>query len=195
MSSIRSEWQPTRHVTDTVWVSIVQRLVKLLNLRLEVHSEVGKGSAFSLVLPSGNGSTAPVRIAAHQAPAAQPQIGKVSILLVEDDAAVRDATRMLLKAEGYRVTAVDSLAEAMHEVRGKSIDLLVTDYHLADGETGTQDIAALRATLGVRLKAVLMTGDTSSAVRELPRDSYLRIASKPIKAEELLTLLRALLAA
>ena len=136
-----------------------------------------------------------MRIAAHQPPAAQPQIGKVSILLVEDDAAVRDATRMLLKAEGYRVTAVDSLAEAMHEVRGKSIDLLVTDYHLADGETGTQDIAALRATLGVRLKAVLMTGDTSSAVRELPRDSYLRIASKPIKAEELLTLLRALLAA
>ena len=40
-----------------------------------------------------------------------------------------------------------------------------------------------------------MTGDTSSAMKELPRDPHLRVASKPIKADELLTLLRALLAA
>lgn len=49
--------------------------------------------------------------------------------------------------------------------------------------------------LGNSLRAVLTTGDTSSAIKELPRDPHLRIASKPINAEELLTLLRALLAA
>jgi two-component system, sensor histidine kinase len=102
---------------------------------------------------------------------------------------------MLLKAEGYRVTAVESLAQALQKVREEDIDLLVTDYHLNDGETGTEVIAALRETLGFPLKAVLMTGDTSTAVRELPRDSHLRVASKPIRAEELLTLLRALLTA
>jgi DNA-binding response OmpR family regulator len=83
----------------------------------------------------------------------------------------------------------------LQKVREENIDLLVTDYHLNDGETGTQVIAALRQTLGFPLKAVLMTGDTSTEVRDLPRDSCLRIASKPIKAEELLALLRALLAA
>ena len=176
-------------------LSIVQRLVKLLNLRLDVRSEVGKGSAFSLLLPLGTSASGTVRIASPKLAARQPQIGKVSVLLVEDDPAVRDATRMLLKAEGYRVTAVESLAGALHKVREESIDLLVTDYHLSDGETGTQVIATLRETLGFPLKAVLMTGDTSSAVQELPRDSRLRVASKPIKAEELLTLLRALLAA
>jgi two-component system, sensor histidine kinase len=41
---------------------------------------------------------------------------------------------------------------------------------------------------------VLMTGDTSSAVKELQRDERLRLASKPIKAEELLSLLESLLA-
>jgi len=75
------------------------------------------------------------------------------------------------------------------------IDLLVTDYHLGNGETGTQVIAALRDTLGVAIKAVLMTRDTSSAIQELQHDTRLKIASKPIKAEELLTLLRVLLAA
>jgi PAS domain S-box-containing protein len=176
-------------------LSIVQRLVKLLNLRLDVRSEVGKGSAFSLLLPSGSSVSGTACIASHESAARQPQIGMVSILLVEDDAAVRDATRMLLKAEGYCVTAVESLAEALHQVREEGPDLLVTDYHLNDGETGTQVIAAVRKKLGFPLKAILMTGDTSSAVRELPRDSQLRIGSKPIKAEELLTLLRALLAA
>jgi CheY-like chemotaxis protein len=103
---------------------------------------------------------------------------------------------MLLKVEGYRVTAVGSLAEALQYVRGANgIDLLVTDYHLNDGELGTQVIAALRESLALPLKAVLMTGDTSTAVAELPRDPYLRVASKPIDADELLTLLRALLAA
>lgn len=176
-------------------LSIVQRLVKLLNLRLDVRSEVGKGSAFSLLIPLGSSAGGTVRVTSREVPARQPQISKVSVLLVEDDLAVRDATRMLLKAEGYRVTAVGSLAEALQKVREQTIDLLVTDYHLNDGETGIQVIAALRETLGFPLKAVLMTGDTSSAVQELPRDSYLRVASKPIKTEDLLTLLRALLAA
>jgi len=101
---------------------------------------------------------------------------------------------MLLKVEGYQVTAVDSLAEALKHIHN-GIDLLVTDYHLSEGETGLQLIAALRASLSVSLKAVLMTGDTSSAIKEVPRDPYRRIASKPIDAEELLTLLRALLVA
>jgi CheY-like chemotaxis protein len=103
---------------------------------------------------------------------------------------------MLLKVEGYQVAAVATLQDAIESVRkDRELDLLVTDYHLANGETGTQVITALREALGVPLRAVLMTGDTSSAVRNLPVDTHLRLASKPVKADELLTLLRALLAA
>jgi len=113
---------------------------------------------------------------------------------VEDDASVRDATRMLLKSDGYQVTAVASLAEALaHAARDPCLDLLVTDYHLRDAETGMQVIAALRQALKFPLKAILITGDTSAAVHELRVDSHLRLASKPIKAEELLGILRALL--
>ena len=176
-------------------LSIVQRIVKLLQLRLDVQSEVGKGSAFSLALPAGRGSTL-ARPAPTSSSGTFAQLGRSHLLLVEDDAAVRDATRMLLKVEGYVVTAVATLAEALAKAREmEKVDLLVTDYHLSNDETGTQVVDALREALGVPLKAVIMTGDTSSAVKELPRDPYLRVASKPINAEELLTLLRALLSA
>ena len=116
------------------------------------------------------------------------------MLLVEDDASVRDATRMLLRVEGYRVTAVANLAEALQSVREEGVpELLITDFHLAEGELGTQVIAALRAETGTQLKAVLVTGDTSAIVKELAADPQLRITSKPVNAEELLELLRKLL--
>ncbi|EQD41626.1 two-component hybrid sensor and regulator, partial [mine drainage metagenome] len=169
-------------------LSIVQRLVKLLNLRLDVRSEVGKGSAFSLELPSGVTQAAALCVVAEQRAAPGPRTDRSRVLLVEDDAAVREATRMLLKVEGYHVSAVSSLEEALQKVREEvGVDLLVTDYHLRKGEKGTEVIAALRASLGVSLKAVLITGDTSCAVKELPRDPHLRITSKPVQAEELLT--------
>jgi PAS domain S-box-containing protein len=176
-------------------LSIVQRLVKLLQLKLDVRSEVGKGSAFTLVLPAGRTQVATTNVESALRPAVEPQIVKAQVLLVEDDAGVRGATRMLLKSAGYDVTVASSLAEALQKARalGK-LDLLLTDYHLGDGETGSQVIAELREAFGVPLKAVLMTGDTSSAIKELPRDPYLRLVSKPIKAEDLLALLRALLA-
>jgi DNA-binding response OmpR family regulator len=71
---------------------------------------------------------------------------------------------------------------------------LVTDYHLESGRTGTQVIAAAREQHGAGFKAILVTGDTSAAIREMQVDAKLRIASKPINSEELLAQVRALLA-
>jgi PAS domain S-box-containing protein len=177
-------------------LSIVQRLVKLLNLKLEVRSELGKGTVFSLGVPASGARIARSGAALAESHAGQQPIGAPRVLLVEDDRSVRDATRLLLAVEGYLVTGVATLAQALqHVTSGNGIDLLVTDYHLANGETGTAVISALRESLGTHLKAVLVTGDTSTAVKELPRDPFMRIASKPIQADELLTLMRALLAA
>ena len=173
-------------------LSIVQGLVKLLNLHLEATSEVGKGSVFSLIVPLGQSLRAtaqPAAAAARASPAGRPRV-----LLVEDDAGVRDATRMLLSVEGYRVSAVASLQEALRSAREQGApDLLITDYHLSGGELGTQVIAALRADVSTEVRAVLVTGDTSTVVKHMPNDPRLRIASKPIDAEQLLSVLKELL--
>ena len=172
-------------------LSIVKRIVELLGLRLQVHSQPGEGSSFSLLLPAAAGLEAPPRPAAAPAAAVAGRGREQRVLLVEDDAAVRDATRMLLSVEGYRVTPVATLEEAL-QVATADVDILVTDYHLANGRTGTQVITALRERLGRSLKAVLVTADTSRSIRDLPRDPDLCIASKPLQAEEMLTMLSAL---
>jgi len=188
---------PTNSTRDGygLGLSIVQRLVKLLNLGFDVRSEPGKGSAFALVLPGSIVQPSPVAAGKQSTPTSARQAGKTHVLLVEDDSSVRDATRMLFRVEGFRVSAVSSLREAQQIARENSdIDLLVTDYHLGGSDTGTQVVALLREQLGRPLKAVLITGDTSSAMRELTVDELVRVASKPIKADELLAMMRELLA-
>jgi two-component system, sensor histidine kinase len=176
-------------------LSIVQRLVKLLNARLEAMSEVGKGSVFSLLLPLAAAAAREPEPDSSRTPAARAAAaaGRARILLVEDDASVRDATSMLLRVEGYRVTAVGSLSDALRAVAQEPPELLMTDYHLAEGELGTEVIAALRARVRPELKSILLTGDTSAEIKEMRADSNLRILSKPVDAEELLRLLQALL--
>lgn len=175
-------------------LSIVHRLVQLLKLQLNVSSEVGKGSVFSLTLPAGAGRNVVTRADSAGPSANRMPNRRARVLLVEDDAGVRDATRLLLKVEGYTVTAVSCLADALRSAReSNGPDLLITDYHLRDGETGSEVITALRGAQNRVLRAVLITGDTSAAVKEMARDDLLRIASKPIKAEELLRMVDDLL--
>ena len=176
-------------------LSIVRRIVELLGLKIEVSSRVGEGSVFALLLPAAD--EAPYRERPDEPVAATRQGDgrRPRVLLVEDDPAVRDATEMLLKVEGYQVTAVDSLEQARRTAAALELDLVLTDYHLGNNETGIQVISALREMRGAPIKSVLITGDTSGAVNDLPRDPNLRVTSKPIRAEHLLTLLREFLAA
>ena len=174
-------------------LSIVRHLVDLLGIALEVRSEPGKGSVFALTVPPGarSASEESARTLADASPTRPHRTPRV--LLVEDDAAVRDATGLLLRLEGYSVRPAGSLAEALECITsGTRIDLVITDYHLGGDQTGTEVITRARAALGEALPAVLVTGDTSSAIRRL-EGSRLRLASKPIRADELLNLLKALL--
>jgi PAS domain S-box-containing protein len=167
-------------------LSIVDRLVRLLGAELDVQSEVGKGSRFALALPAG-GAPDLEPMGAHDEKG-ETRAARQSVLLVEDDAAVCQATDMLLRAEGYQVAVAGTLAEALAIARTQRPDVVVTDYHLGSGETGLQVIAGLRDVAGHRVPAIVITGDTSSAMKELGRDPTLRLVSKPVHPDEFLAI-------
>ena len=176
-------------------LSIVRRIVQLLGVSLDVQSELGKGSRFSVALPASTGMAHVTPPAPAHEDSLARSYSRQTVLLVEDDLAVRNATRMLLRVSGYQVLLADSKHEALAQAKyHPEIELLMADYHLGPGETGLQVIAEVRQLLNKPVKAVLMTGDTSSAVQEAANDRQLRIASKPINANELLALLEELAA-
>ncbi|MDE2448103.1 MAG: PAS domain S-box protein [Gammaproteobacteria bacterium] len=175
-------------------LSIVHRLVRLLGLKLDVHSEVGHGSTFALEMPAGTAQAKSVTAAPADVPGHEGSHAPARILLVDDDAGVRNATAMLLRVEGYIVACAASLAEAKQALReSPTIDVVIADYHLQKGETGIDVIAAARDIASERLGAVLVSGDTSSTLRDVKATDRLRIASKPIDADELLSLITELL--
>lgn len=178
-------------------LSIVQRIARLLDLKIEVSSAPGQGSVFSFELPFAVDAdhVDAARAASPALADANAASGAYRVLLVEDESGVRNATRTLLKVEGYQVVAAATAVEALEQIdAGAGFDLIITDYHLESGRTGTQVITAAREQLGEALKAILVTGDTSSAMREMRADPNLRIASKPINSGELLALVSSLLA-
>jgi signal transduction histidine kinase len=173
-------------------LSIVRRLVALLQLRIEVYSEPGHGSIFTLELPRGAATVSQRETPAASGSTAYAAGAAPLILLVDDDVAVRRATAMLLTVEGYRVAAAASLGEALVQAKPDTA-LLITDYHLREGETGADVIAGVRQALGREVPAIVITGDTSSTIREERSVARVHLVSKPMDAEQLLRLLKTLL--
>lgn len=167
-------------------LSIVQRAARLLHHELRVHSQLGRGTTFSIVVPAGAATASqPVKTAKQQE--SVKAVIRPRVLVVDDDPAVMNATRMLLRVEGFEVSTAPSLARIAAERR--DIRILITDYHLGDGELGTQVIEAVTGVIGPGLRAVLVSGDTSGAIAAAVLDPHVRLASKPIIAEELLEIL------
>lgn len=121
--------------------------------------------------------------------------GSHHILVVEDHPVVLNATQLLLMSAGYRVTTATSLAEALDRTREcPDLDLVITDYHLAHGDTGKQVVTSVRELRGPNFKAIVITGDTASAVHRFDGDDALCWMTKPVDSARLLTLLKRLLA-
>jgi PAS domain S-box-containing protein len=175
-------------------LGIVQRMATLLGARVDVDSEPGRGSRFSIVVPAGEAATNPSggRITTG---AARPVAAvRSTILLVEDDPSVRVSIERFFRVEGYRLVGAESLDQAL-SVLGESArpELLITDYHLPGGKTGLDVIDAVRTVLGPGFPAIMLSGDTSSDVAVSPDDQRLRFASKPVDPDRLVCLVQELL--
>ncbi|MHA6691579.1 ATP-binding response regulator [Devosia sp. A449] len=162
-------------------LSIVQRLVTALGLTLELDSTEGRGSRFSLFLPS----TRTVR-ATEEASIAPTEISfgtlGLKILCVDNERAIIEAMEGLLRHWGCDVRSALSLKQIDREglLEGWYPDLVLMDYHL-DQTSGLDAIEWLRHNLGGHLPAALVTADRSPAVRALAEERGIAVVNKPVK--------------
>src|SRR6201747_2977670 len=119
--------------------------------------------------------------------------GDAHILVVEDDARLRDRLARYLTGEGFRVTAAADAAGARARMRGISPDLLVLEV-MMPGESGLDLTRSLREEQGHDVPVLLLTARGAPEDRiagfEAGADDYL---PKPFEPRELVLRIRALL--
>ena len=159
---------------------------------VEVASRQGQGATFSIFLPA---LPAPAgAVASGPTPEAPLRGGSETILLVEDELAVRIMTRRVLESYGYEVLDAGSAPEALqvwtlHEAR---IALLLTDMVMPQGLTG-RDLAARLQARKPGLKTVFMSGYSAELAgrdTEFMRRTKSCFLQKPCTARALLETVR-----
>ena len=170
-------------------LAIVERLLQLLGHSLELDSEVGRGTCFTLIVPLGD----PTAVAAPAVASYldQSDVQGMSVVVIDDEAAVRQGMQAILENWGCEIILAGSAEEALEKLQGgQQPHVIVVDYRLREGKTGVQAIERLRHELGSAIPALIITGDTDpTRLREAQASGH-TLMHKPLQPGKLRAYLR-----
>jgi CheY-like chemotaxis protein len=186
-------------------LAVVRRLADAGAYRVTVRSRPGRGSCFTVWLPSAPlpsaqlPSTVGEFAIGRPADGAAPRVPQASlpcpplIALIDDDDDVRQATRDTLQHGGWQVADGASSQQAIDAVArlGRMPVAVLSDHRLsahADGthEDGLQAIQALRHEFGLALPAFLLTGDLDPSLPRQCQAQGIVHLRKPLSTTDLL---------
>ena len=172
-------------------LAIVRRLANILDHEIAVTSKPGEGSSFTVTIPTVAGRTANSVADVETEDDGQIEASGL-IVLVEDDAEVANAWRLLLELEGFSVETASSVAEVgpLMTSLTERPQLIISDYHLLDGSTGVTAVSEIRQRLGAVIPSFIVSGDTSKVVEDARRLENCTLMSKPIDTKRLLAAAR-----
>lgn len=165
-------------------LSMVYGFVKQSGGHLRIYSEPGEGTTVRLYFPRAHGAAMPLQTQLTEE-VAQAGNGE-HILVVEDDALVREHVVTLLQNLGYRVTSAASGAEGLQLLKiHNTIDLLFTDVIMPGGMNG-RELADAAHEIRPDLCVLFTSGYAENAIVHHGRlDSGVHLLSKPYRRAEL----------
>jgi len=166
-------------------LAILQRLAMLCGFTITLDSQRGVGTSVRL---SGIPVAQPCALPAVNAQddLLQPLAG-LRVILIEDDIDVLDATEALLNRWGCTVQAYATIPGEPADA-----DIVISDFDLGTGSTGTEAIAAIRAKLMRTLPAILMTGHSEERLRQHMTADDITLLAKPVQPATLRSVLSSL---
>lgn len=175
-------------------LSICQRTMTVLGGAVTCRSTLGRGSVFGFRLPlTAEPHETLVPVTDRAAPAAQNRqwLRGKRVVVVEDDALVADGLRHLLQALEVQVQYFPNAEEALADEACASADLYISDYSLGGQRNGLEFLQAVQQTRPQRLRAVVITGETSTEFMQRVASSPWPVLHKPVHLDKLVASLMA----
>ncbi|WP_293747251.1 PAS-domain containing protein [uncultured Paraglaciecola sp.] len=169
-------------------LGVVARLSKQLNALVEVRSILGRGSCFSIELPSC-AAVEPVSI--KKASGNKVGLAGLRVLCVDDKQENLDAMLTFLDKWQVNVTTALTSDEAMAALKVSEPQVILMDYHLDKGENGLQLVAKIRKFLGYPIPVILVTANQDDEIITEAFKANCNYLSKPVKPAKLRSLLQA----
>ena len=180
-------------------LSIVERIAQLLHHPITVRSELGRGSCFAVEVPIAPSCPGSKMIDNMPNPVeTKGSLTGLNVMVFDDDPAGLEAITALLSAWGCRVTSLGSGA-ALEDWLSTSLsssnipDMIISDYHLGDGDNGLGLVARLRGRLGSDVPAFIVSSDQDPVLRATIKAHGLSCLNKPLAPPKMRSLMTHLL--
>ena len=182
-----------------IGLAIILRMADALGHKIDLCSRPGRGTRFSIVVPRAEDGRLVAPLSREKSKAALQAYGLTGIraMVVDNDPSVLEGMRSLLGRWGCEArfaadaTGVEELLAAEPSFRP---DVVLADYHLANGDSGLRVVEFIRATHGKDIAAIIITADRSSDTADKAMKVGCEVLRKPIKPAELRALVLHLLA-
>jgi len=157
-------------------LATVYGVVRQHNGHIYVYSELGRGTTFKIYLPLHPGSAEEI----DKKDSWTMPLGNETILVVDDDFAIRHLARDTLEPLGYNILEAGSGEDALAVIKrsGEKVDVVLTDL-IMPGMNGQELIENIRRTTP-DIKSILMSGYTDDIVRQNAIISGNNFINKPI---------------
>lgn len=160
-------------------LSIVRRLVDLLDIEMQMHSIAEHSTRFVLRLPAAHVSSP---YAEHHQDERLEQAFSLCVLVIDDEKNVRTSLQILLEELGCTCIEASGTAQAAQKVKHLRPDLVLADFRLRGSDSGIHAIAAIhRRWPGV--PSVLVSGDTAPGRLQEAQHAGVRLLHKPVSIE------------
>ncbi|MGF6330242.1 PAS domain S-box-containing protein [Pseudomonas sp. BS3782 TE3695] len=174
-------------------LAIVERIAKILDYRIKVHSRPGRGSMFSIEVPISHEIPLPISQAAPQPSTGNPLPGR-RLLVLDNEVSILESMSALLGQWGCEVVIATDEATALVALQGQAPELILADYHLDHGVVGCEVVRHLREHFSLAIPAVIITADRTDQCRRSLQRLGAPLLNKPVKPGKLRAVLTQLLA-
>lgn len=166
-------------------LAIADGLNRALGHRLTLVSQPGRGSIFRLHAPLAQSGFSEEVDGLLGGTLPSGLLNGLRVLVIDDDAAVREGMTHLLEDWNCECRVVEGIAESLNAVTLWQPQLIISDYRLRESQTGAQAIKRIREVTGEVAPALLITGDTAPERLREAHESGIPLLHKPVSPYQL----------